>query len=65
MPRFAANLTTMYHEHPLLERFAEAIARILLDEFHAPSVKVRVAKLAPITGVREIGVMIERSADKS
>ena len=51
--------------HPLLERFAEAIARILLDEFHAPSVKVRVAKLAPITGVREIGVMIERSADKN
>ena len=24
MPRFAANLTTMYHEHPFLERFAAA-----------------------------------------
>lgn len=47
--------------HPLLERFAEAVAKILLDEFNAPSVKVRVAKLAPITGVREIGVSIERS----
>ena len=48
--------------HPLLERFAEAIAQLLLHEFHAPSVKVRVAKLAPITGVREIGVVIERGA---
>jgi dihydroneopterin aldolase len=47
--------------HPLLERFAEAIAKILLEEFNTPSVKVRVAKLAPITGVREIGVLIERS----
>ena len=46
--------------HPLLERFAQAIADILLGEFDAPWAKVRVAKLAPIPGVRELGVAIER-----
>jgi len=47
--------------HPLLERFAESVARMILDEFGAPSVKVRVAKLAPLPGVRELGVAIERA----
>jgi 7,8-dihydroneopterin aldolase/epimerase/oxygenase len=46
--------------HPLLERFTEAIAQIVLIEFGAPAVRVRVAKLAPIAGVKEIGVEIER-----
>ena len=49
------------HPHQLLERFAQAIADIALGEFHAPWVKVRVAKLAPIKGVAELGVAIERS----
>ncbi len=47
--------------HPLLERFTEAVAQIVLQEFGAPGVKVRVAKLAPLPGVKEIGVEIERS----
>ena len=46
--------------HPLLERFAESVAQTVLAEFGAPSVKVRVAKLAPLPGVRELGVAIER-----
>src|SRR2546423_1921369 len=46
--------------HPLLERFTEAIATLILDEFGAAGVKVRVAKLGAIPGVREIGVSIER-----
>ncbi|HEY2819141.1 MAG TPA: dihydroneopterin aldolase [Casimicrobiaceae bacterium] len=46
--------------HPLVERFAESVAQLVLVEFGAPSVKVRVAKLAPLPGVRELGVMIER-----
>jgi dihydroneopterin aldolase len=50
------------HPHALLERFAEAIASIVLDEFGAQSVKVRVAKLGALPGVREIGVAIERRA---
>ena len=48
------------HPHKLLERFAQAIADMLLAEFAAPWVKVRVAKIAPIAGVRELGVAIER-----
>ena len=48
--------------HALLERFAEAIATLVLDEFGAQSVKLRVAKLGALPGVREIGVAIEREA---
>jgi dihydroneopterin aldolase len=47
--------------HQLLEPFAEGIAQTVIAEFGAPTVKVRVAKLAPLAGVREMGVMIERS----
>ena len=49
--------------HPLLERFAESIAQTVLADFGAPSVKVRVAKLGALPGVREIGVQIERVRD--
>jgi dihydroneopterin aldolase len=48
------------HPHQLLERFAQAIADVVRGEFGAPWVRVRVAKLAPIPGVRELGVEIER-----
>jgi dihydroneopterin aldolase len=48
------------HPHKLLERFAQAVADVVQQEFGAPWVKVRVAKLAPIAGVRELGVAIER-----
>jgi len=48
------------HPHHLLERYAQAIAELLMNEFGAPWVKVRVAKLAAIPGVKELGVVIER-----
>ena len=48
------------HRHKLIERFAEAIAEIVRSEFGAPWVRVRVAKLAPIAGLRHVGVVIER-----
>ena len=48
------------HPHQMLERFAQAVADIVLGEFAASWVKVRVAKLAPIAGVRVLGVEIER-----
>ena len=48
------------HPHQLLERFAQAIADLLMNEFGAPWAKVRVAKLAPIAGVKELGIVIER-----
>lgn len=46
--------------YPLLERFTEATAQLVLAEFNAPWVKVRVAKLAPLPGVKEVGIAIER-----
>ncbi|MGA8033976.1 MAG: dihydroneopterin aldolase [Casimicrobiaceae bacterium] len=49
--------------HPLLERFAEALARTILEGFGARSIKLRVAKLGALPGVRELGVAIERRAD--
>ena len=48
------------HDYPLLERFAEAVAQIVLNEFQAPWVRVRARKLALLPGVKEIGVEIER-----
>jgi dihydroneopterin aldolase len=48
------------HTHKMLERFAEAIGEILCREFGAPWASVRVAKLAPLAGVKQIGVAIER-----
>ena len=48
------------HPHQLMERYAQAIADLLMGEFGAPWVKVRVAKLAPIAGVKELGIVIER-----
>jgi 7,8-dihydroneopterin aldolase/epimerase/oxygenase len=42
------------HPHALLERFAEAMAALVLDEFGAQSVKLRVAKLGALPGVREV-----------
>ena len=48
------------HPHKLMEPFAQEIADVLLTEFAVPWVKVRVAKLAPIAGVKELGIAIER-----
>jgi 7,8-dihydroneopterin aldolase/epimerase/oxygenase len=50
------------HSHKLMERFAEAVADILCGEFKAPWASVRVAKLAPLAGVKQIGIAIERGA---
>lgn len=48
------------HPYHLLERFAEAVAQVATGEFGAPWVRVRVAKLSPMPGVRQLGVAIER-----
>lgn len=49
-----------HHPHKLLERFAEALAEVLRTEFGSPWVRVSVAKLAPVAGVKRLGVIIER-----
>ncbi|HVO89036.1 MAG TPA: dihydroneopterin aldolase [Casimicrobiaceae bacterium] len=48
------------HPHRLLEAFTGAVADMVLGEFNAPAVRVRVAKLGALPGVKEIGVSIER-----
>jgi len=44
----------------LLEALAEDIANIVLGEFGAAWVRVSVAKLGHIRGVKQVGVLIER-----
>lgn len=48
------------HPYHLLERLAQAVADLVLQEFAAPWVKLSVAKLAPLPGVKALGVNIER-----
>lgn len=48
------------HPHKLLERFAAALADLVCEEFGVRWVQVSVAKPAPIAGVRQIGVRVER-----
>jgi dihydroneopterin aldolase len=47
----------------LLEALAEHIAQIILSEFKSPWVKVSVAKLGTIRGVKKLGVCIERRCE--
>jgi 7,8-dihydroneopterin aldolase/epimerase/oxygenase len=59
-----ARLQKLMAEHrlQLLEAFAEAIADILLDEFGAHWVRVRVIKPRKFDNVQAVGVQIERRA---
>ena len=50
-------------EFQLVESLAEAIARIIVTEFGVPWVKVSVTKPGAVEGSKEVGAMIERSAD--
>jgi len=45
----------------LVEELAAFVAQLLLDEFHAPRVRVTVAKLGVLKDVARVGVTIERS----
>ncbi|MQY50747.1 dihydroneopterin aldolase [Rhodocyclus tenuis] len=46
----------------LLEKLAEYIATLLLEDFGAGWVRVAIAKQGVIRGVRRVGVVIERGA---
>lgn len=46
----------------LLEKLAEHVATLLLEDFQAQWVRVSVAKLGMMPGVKRVGVIIERSA---
>jgi dihydroneopterin aldolase len=45
----------------LVENLAERIARLILDEFHSPRVRVSIAKLGILREARRVGVTIERT----
>ena len=44
----------------LLEKLAEYVARLVLDDFGAVWIRVSIAKLGMIAGVKRVGVTIER-----
>lgn len=47
-------------EFQLVETLAEEIAKLVLDEFSIPWLRLRVGKPGAITGARDVGVIIER-----
>jgi 7,8-dihydroneopterin aldolase/epimerase/oxygenase len=44
----------------LVERLADRVAHIILDEFGAPWAKVSVAKFGAVKEARSVGAMVER-----
>lgn len=56
------NDTLATRQFSLLEALAEHIAQIILTEFNSPWVKVSVAKLGIIQGIKKLGVCIERKS---
>jgi dihydroneopterin aldolase len=53
------NLTNQKH-FLLVEKLAEDVARLVLDQFKAPWVKVSISKLNALPHVKRLGVSIER-----
>ncbi|MFU2487415.1 dihydroneopterin aldolase [Thauera sp. WH-1] len=47
----------------LIESLGEFVVNMLFDEFRAPWVKLRVAKIGVMKDVRRVGVHIQRSRD--
>lgn len=49
-------------EFELVETLAEKIARILMEEFDIPWVRLQLNKQGALRGVRDVGVIIERGS---
>jgi dihydroneopterin aldolase len=47
----------------LIETLGEFVVNLLFDEFGAPWVKIRIAKIGVAKGVRRVGVFIQRGRD--
>ena len=57
---------TLAHERfGLLERLAEHLAQLVMKEFGSPWVRISVAKLGLVPGIRMLGVTIERGELKA
>jgi dihydroneopterin aldolase len=53
--------TLVEHSFKLVEALAEHISQLILTEFGAPWVKIRVSKPGILPGVKALGIIIERS----
>jgi len=49
----------------LLETLGEFIVSLLFDDFRAPWVRVSIAKMGVMRGVKRVGVFIERGRDET
>ncbi|MBL8446966.1 MAG: dihydroneopterin aldolase [Zoogloeaceae bacterium] len=47
----------------LIETLGEFVVQLLFDEFNAPWVRLRIAKLGVMHGVRRVGVFIQRGRE--
>ena len=47
----------------LIETLGEFVVHLLFDEFGAPWVKIRIAKIGVMKGVRRVGVYIQRGKE--
>ena len=47
----------------LIETLGEFVVNLLFDEFGAPWVKIRIAKIGVMKGVRRVGVFIQRGRE--
>ena len=55
--------TLAEHSFQLVEALAEHVAELILKEFKAENVKVKVAKPAILPGLKALGVVIERKSN--
>ncbi len=49
----------------LVETLAEDIAKLIINEFHVPWLRLRVSKPGAILGARDVGLVIERGNKNS
>ncbi|HSI24410.1 MAG TPA: dihydroneopterin aldolase [Methylotenera sp.] len=54
--------TLREHSFQLVEALAEHVCKLIFTEFGALSVKIKVAKLAILPGLKALGVIVERSS---
>jgi 7,8-dihydroneopterin aldolase/epimerase/oxygenase len=51
------------HHFNLIETLGEFVVNLLFDEFCAPWVRIRIAKIGVMKGVRRVGVFIQRGRE--
>jgi 7,8-dihydroneopterin aldolase/epimerase/oxygenase len=51
------------HHFNLIETLGEFVVNLLFEEFRAPWVRIRIAKIGVMKGVRRVGVFIQRGRE--